>query len=543
MKQTLSIFAKDVRRFWPEILVSLGVLAPLVLVCIRQYALPQSTHWFRDDTRALSQKLMFATQILLAGIVLSWWLLITRVIHGERLVGETPFWITRPYEWKRLLAAKLLFLAVFLYAPLALAQTLILAGAGLNPFASIPGMLFDLVLITGFYVLPLAAIAAVTPTFFRTTLTLLCGTAGIAPFAVKGIFSPADSMGYGLLRLSAFIGGSPLSHLLLARSQLSICLLSIATCGIALVLQYRLRRLWLARIALLAFPAILLIAVVTVRPHPELSNPAEMDLHYPPLPAGAVGSLQLFDGRDEQHQLRVHRDSPLDDFVWVKVPLLLSPVQEGTAVASDDMEVTVTNASFSWKTTALGWYPEHVLPASSNRSGHWPERYRQSSFKIPLAVYDKFKSGPVTLHLTLALAELQASRVTRIPFPMHAVSVSDVGLCRVQTLGYGVIQCRSAFRQPQLTYVSADWSQSPCPAPKTEIEQVRGETWLGFSDSKPADLAIVPVQFSSASFMPDHNNATGGKHLCTDTPITFTPYRLVRHTQASLTINNVALSE
>jgi hypothetical protein len=443
-----------------------------------------------------------------------------------------------------LLAAKLFFLAVFLYVPLALAQAWILAAAGLNPFASIHGMLFNLLLITGFYVLPLAAIAAVTPTFFRTTLAVLCILAAIVPFAIKGIFSPADSMGYGLLRFFAFIGGSPLSHLLLAPSQLWLCLLSIATCGAALVLQYRLRRVWLARTALLAFPVILGIAAILVPLHPSLSNPAEMDLHYPPLPAGDAGPLQLFDGRDEQHQLRVHRDSPHDDFVWVGVPLLLSPVKEGTAVATDDMEVTVTNASgFSWKTTALGWYPEHVLPASSNLSGKWPERSRRSTFKIPLDVYDKFKSGPVTIHLTLALAELRAVSVTRIMMPLHQTWVPEVGLCRVQTLGYGLIRCRSAFHQPQLTHVSAEWSQSPCVAPQTEMKEVRADDWMGFSDPKPADLSIVPIQVSTAGLMPDHNNPTGGKYLCTDTPITFTQYKLLRRTQTNLTIQSIPLSE
>ena len=66
---------------------------------------------------------------------------------------------------------------------------------------------------------------------------------------------------------------------------------------------------------------------------------------------------------------------------------------------------------------------------------------------------------------------------------------------------------------------------------------------MGFSDSKPADLGIVPVQFSTASFMPDHNNPTGGEHLCAGTSVTFTQYRLVRHAQTSLTVKSDSLSE
>ena len=66
---------------------------------------------------------------------------------------------------------------------------------------------------------------------------------------------------------------------------------------------------------------------------------------------------------------------------------------------------------------------------------------------------------------------------------------------------------------------------------------------MGFSDSEPADLGIVPVQYSWGSFMPDRNNTTGGSHLCSGTPITFTQYKLVRRTLTNLTLQNVRLSE
>jgi|GEM_PF-1696992 len=541
MKQILHIFAKDVRRFWPEILVSLGVLAALVLVCSRLWSLPQSTYWGRDEIGQHTDNLMLITQILSAFLLVSWWLLITRVIHAEAPTGETHFWITRPYDRKLLVAAKFFFLVVFLYAPLVLAQMLMLAAAGLNPLASIAGMLFNLMLITGFYVLPLTAIATVTSTFFRTTLTLFCALAVITPFAVKDIFNPGSPMETSLNSL--LYGGLPFSHLLPVGDQLSLSLLLIAVCGIAIVLQYIFRRSWLARIALLAAPAIVCIGVVAEAPRPELSDRAEKNLHYPLLSTATAGPLQLSDGRDEQHPVVVHR-YPGDDFVWVRMPLLLSPLQEGTAATQEGLEVTITNASgFSWSTTVPGWYPEHVLLISSDRSGSWPEQRRQSQFTIPITVYDKFKSAPVTVHLTLARAELQEAGVTRIPFPIHETFVPGVGLCRAMKLGYGAIQCRSAFRQPQLTYVSAEWSQSPCPAPQTEMKEVRGETWMGFSDSEPADLGIVPVQYSGGAFMSDHNNTTGGKYLCTGTPITFTQYKLVRRTLTNLTLQNVRLSE
>jgi hypothetical protein len=542
VKQILHIFAKDVRRFLPEIFVSLGVLAALVLVCSHLWSLPQSTHWGKDEIERHANKLMLIAKMLGAFVLVSWWLLITRVIHAEAPTGEAHFWITRPYNRKLLVAAKLFFMVVFLYAPLVLAQMLMLAAAGLNPFASIAGMLFNLMLITGFYVLPLTAIAAVTSTFFRTTLTLFCVLAVIVPFAVKDIFNPGSPMEASLDSL--LHEGLPFSHLLPVGDQLSLSLLSIAVCGVAIVLQYIFRRSWLARLALLAAPAIVCIGVVAESPRPELSDRAERTLHGPLFSGDAAGPLQLSDGRDEQHRVEVHRYSTYDDFVWVQIPLFRSPLREGTAATQEGLEVTINNASgFRWSTTAPVWYPERVPSDGSYAFGSASAQRRQSQFTIPVAVYDKLKSAPVTVHLMLARAELQVAGITRIPFPIRETFVPGVGLCRAGTLGYGAIQCRSAFRQPQLTYVSAEWSQSPCPAPQTEMKQVRSETWMGFSDNEPADLGIVPVQYFGGAFMSDHNNTTGGSHLCSDTPITFTQYKLVHRTETNLTLQNVRLSE
>ena len=120
-------------------------------------------------------------------IPLSWWILISPLIHEERLVGDRQFWITRPYEWTSLLAAKALFLFAYLYLPLFLAQIGVLAKVGFNPFAYLPGLLYDLFLITGLVILPLVALAAVTRNFGRMTLAIL--GAGVSILAIAGLTS------------------------------------------------------------------------------------------------------------------------------------------------------------------------------------------------------------------------------------------------------------------------------------------------------------------------------------------------------------------
>jgi hypothetical protein len=178
----LHIFAKDSRQFWPEILISLALVAAFVWIY------PSS--WLVGNTLAVDVGGDFVKALFeqyLGGILkllipVSWWLLIARVIHAEALVGDRQFWLTRPYEWKKLLGAKALFLVVFLYLPLLIAQCLLLFTAGFRPLSFIPGLLFNLLLITGILVLPLMAIASVTATFARVTVTLLAGLAGFIAF-------------------------------------------------------------------------------------------------------------------------------------------------------------------------------------------------------------------------------------------------------------------------------------------------------------------------------------------------------------------------
>src|ERR1019366_2735234 len=168
MKQILHIFVKDARHQWLEILLSLAVTLALVLTC--------RSRWHTGAVLYASF-LPFGSMsdlpaLLVLVVALSWWLLISPVIHEEKLVGDRQFWITRPYEWKKLLAAKVLFLIVFLYVPLLSAQCVILAKAGFTPFSFFRGLLYDSLLLTGILVLPLVALATVTRNFARMTLAV-----------------------------------------------------------------------------------------------------------------------------------------------------------------------------------------------------------------------------------------------------------------------------------------------------------------------------------------------------------------------------------
>jgi hypothetical protein len=115
MKQILHIFAKDCRHFWPEILISVALVGALVWIYPSTWLSKSGLYAVAGGAFLPSMLEAGVLAVLLTVLVpVSWWLLIARVIHAEALVGDRQFWVTRPYEWKKLLGAKALFLAVFL---------------------------------------------------------------------------------------------------------------------------------------------------------------------------------------------------------------------------------------------------------------------------------------------------------------------------------------------------------------------------------------------------------------------------------------------
>jgi len=147
MQQAWHIFKKDCRYLWREIILLL-VLA--IAFC-------------------------FAMGDILEGIgAVAVAFVLARLIHAEAIPGENQFWITRPYHWQSLLAAKVIFIVTFVNLPVLTSQSLILFVRHFPIGAVLPGLLWTQVLIFFGLALPIAAGAAMT--------------SGLVPFA--GIVLP-----------------------------------------------------------------------------------------------------------------------------------------------------------------------------------------------------------------------------------------------------------------------------------------------------------------------------------------------------------------
>jgi hypothetical protein len=149
MNQVWNIFRKDARHHWLSIATSLALLLAFAWFDVRS--------WSRFDgalaTGMATDVLFFFGSQMLPGLVnvllpLSWIFLIVRVVQGELLVGDRQFWVTRPYDWKQLLAAKLLFVLAFINLPFLCMGAFLLARAGFPPTHYLVGLLWTQLLWT-----------------------------------------------------------------------------------------------------------------------------------------------------------------------------------------------------------------------------------------------------------------------------------------------------------------------------------------------------------------------------------------------------------
>lgn len=231
MRQTVHIFKKDIHQFWKEIALVIASTTLFAAVGIRRATQPQYL------------ELAWSSSILLLPI--SWWLLISRVVHAEALPGSRAFWMTRPYSWRSLLAAKTLFVFAFINTPLFIADAVIVERYGFHMTEVLPGLISKQAMITAVFLLPSAVVAVLTTGLVQVLLALVALAVGFIVFVwwTQGIIFYAISFGaFDWLRwffcaLLAAIAGFAIIVLQYSRrrTQLSTTLGLLCLCGIVFV--------------------------------------------------------------------------------------------------------------------------------------------------------------------------------------------------------------------------------------------------------------------------------------------------------------------
>lgn len=539
MNQVTHIFAKDARRHWPEIAISLAVTTTWV------WMTPYSWAWRPPNIPTAGAQAALVGLLFLAGLSaallpVTWWILITRVVQGENMVGDTQWWVTKPYEWGNLLAAKALFLAVFVAAPMLVADWVLLEEAGLQPLHHVAGLGFRIFLLACFVLLPLAALAAVTSTFARVTLTTI-GTVlvlGVDAAVLAGVERYKFPSRLGLMAVPVVL----------------------AVIVGAVVFQYARRRTWQSRGWLLAALALIVGGGYLA------FSPALVALEFP---QGSGTPIQI--GFEEQPTIAMRTEQ---NRVSLTLPVTIAGVQQGSGAQLDGVRITMETAQGrTWRsgwealygqrymsvhvtrseTTSSGVSPEHgpatesrVIPASSEI--YLGPTKGMVDLGIDRAFYDMARAEPVTVRLEFAVTELKAGNPVVVPVQNRNFAVQDLGECsplrdEVSGREFG-IRCRSALRQPGLTYVQSEWTAGQCAA-NGAGEDHSGSAWMGDLSHAPAEFGLSPVTDIPAvlSYVSKSGTAPAFHQLCPGTPITFTQYRVAGRTRVETTFENIVLPE
>jgi hypothetical protein len=500
MKQILHIFKKDTRHFWPEILTSIAITAAFALVY------PLRWHFLlggAGDARA--REIMTLGSFLFLLVPATWWLLIARVIHDEALVGESQFWLTRPYERGKLLSAKLLFCVVWIYLPLIAGQALVVVQAGLSPWSNPSGWLVLLLLDSGIAIVPLIALATVTSNFARMTLWLL----GVVLFVSASVTLSEMRTGYEATVPYPHRMAGPLVVLVLG--------------AIAIAMQYAARRVWLSRGLLVV--ALALAAAIPFTLY--ASRETVIDRDY----AAGGSPVQLAPGVDTRYPLKLEwPERP--GMVYIHLPVQFSGVADGHAVQVDNVKFSVDAPDGShW--TAPWWTAQQwtYLPGT-HLSG--------VQLMMPRDLYERYKSVPLTLHLVLAVTDLQAGEPVSATISRPDFVVSHLGVCSV--VQFELLNCRSALGEPQLTQITTTWSSEPCSDWQPDGKPAAYSTaWAGTAYRDPLGSGPIAVQMDFANLPPIGADGSYLEHhegmaLCPGTPVNFTQYNVVGRSRAELTI-------
>ena len=399
MKQVVHIFRKDVRHLYPEIL----------LVAILAISFSWRDAWWVDGL------LLVAAAFLMA-----------RVIHDETIPGDRQFWITRPYRWTCLAAAKLIFILAFVNVPLFLAQFVILIRGGFPLSVTWPGLLWSQVLLILCFSLPVAGLAVLTSnllTFLFATLVLL-----LIGSSVPQMILPAIALAPSLPQWPQAVQW--------VRDSAALLMLTAIVATIVYV-QYKSRRTrWSRSFALGSLAATGLL---------YLYLPSDVGLNLQ-----TRFSRRTFPGSAlaisaDERKIRVDPVRWTDRLV-VRLPLTVSGIPDGDTLKADALTLSFLDANGVWQSQTAG---------SAVRSGGEGIAYVQATAMMPPLFRPQAKGRPLTFRGSIYFTLFGNRRDWKIPLRDTPVNVADGLQCNrgaFQSPSSATLDnqlyCRSIFRWP-----------------------------------------------------------------------------------------------
>ena len=510
MSQIINILTKDLRRYWRE---SAASLALLII-----YAWNDTRGW-AGEFASYSGIGRFIGYQVLSGLIsvllpIAWVFLITRAIQGESLVGDKQFWVTRPYEWKKLLIAKLLFLTLTINLPLFIVDLALLAVAGFHPFHYLAGLCWMQLMISLVIVLPTVALATVTASVVRMMLAILGIT--IYMILVAGLHS--------LIPSSSF--GGPAESL-----QFDLL---IGACIAVILWQYAKRKTSQSR-WLTAALGLVVALIVVATPYDAIVR-----REFPLLSAGEQPPKQFALLPPEEEAGRwTHAASDNDDESQVYLPLATSNIPNDTILVVSGYKIWIDAPnSLHWSS---GW--------ESHGAKLFPDDTRTVlSVSMKNSFFERVKSAPVTARVSLLLSIYHDGKRRDFLTPEGEFQIPEAGFCSAETSYLRQLRCRVPLRGPSSLLITSDLKETTCPAlgneSKAETQEIARD-WTQSSESGPAEFGISPVKTLVMYLWARHVTTQQVKisGICPGTPLTISNPEFVRSARVELELNGLRLDE
>ena len=408
MRQALHILRKDLRGHWYEIAITIVVTAVFAYTGAMQAAI-----W-----RSGAQSRGIAWDLVLLVLPLTWWALIARVIHAEALPGDRQFWLTRPYRRGSLLGAKTLLILLCVNVPMLLASAVIVSAYGFSISTTLPGLAWREVLLTAVFILPIAALSAITTGLVQLALAL-------SAVAVAVLFWGLAAPG---LSLRGF--WFPLEWI---RAYYGITVAGMVAVAI-LIWQYMRRRTGATRS--LAVAGIVLVAAGVA----TISWPAAFRIQ-------SAFSKQRLDEHVINVRFAEQRKwatsiAAETDHVRLNVPLIVEGVPADMSAKPEGLTASFVAPDGST------WKIQDDPPTAVVSEG----QLTSLRTKLPKAFYERVKEVPLRVRGTLYLTLFGNPRTARLHFRDGFEDVPGAGRCEAtQAPGRQnyFLLCDSAFRPPK----------------------------------------------------------------------------------------------
>lgn len=513
MNQVMSVFLKDLRHYWRETLAAIALLFAFGWQEVRS--------WSQGGFGAYAvgagvSSAWPSISGLISGLVgflvpIVWLLVIVRTIQGESLVGDRQFWVTRPFEWTKLLAAKTLFVLTFVNLPLFVLDVCLLKAAGFAPRHHLIGLLWMQLMILIILILPAAALATVTASLAQFFLALLL----VLLYLICGVWFSEQ------IPSSSFGSSGSLTGVLF-----------IAVCVAVILLQYARRKTFASRLLIVGF-AIASLVLVAVTPYRSL-----IARRFPQLSEGDQPPFQLAlvpDPKPQPTDLPSERGA---EDVLIFLPFAVSGIAPDSIVRLHGVLYELESRDgFRWD-SAWKYQGVFLFPDQKNT---------QLIFQLKRGVYERMKSSPVNLHMSLAVTVYHDKNRREFVVPGGEFALADAGVCSAEHRLTRSLHCRAPLRRPSFLLITADASRSTCaigneqsPAEKGAI--ARG--WISNESSAPAEPGINPLQEFSVGLThwtdSPQRSSTG---ICPGTPVTLSNPEPVRRLRTELSFKNVILEE